>query len=36
MMPRDIVPRDIVPLNGKDLASSTTSGQENSVFQLFF
>ena len=31
-----MMPGDIVPLNDKDLTSSTTSGQENSVFQLFF
>ena len=30
------MPWDIVPLNGKDLTSSTTSGQENNAFQLCF
>ena len=29
------MPWDIVPLNDKDLTSSTTSGQENNRFQLF-
>ena len=30
------MPWDIVPLNDKDLTSSTTSGQENNAFQLCF
>ena len=29
-------PQDVMPLNDKDLTSSTTSGQENNAFQLCF